>query len=207
MLQVYFIPGEQMDEYTKETKSGFGFELGIAEVISAVGFLILMASVFMQFVPISEQSWSLLGRGNAVFLFALFGGIAVLTRHYFGAFFAGMFSAYFLTHEIIIEYEKKAIAALQEVEPDGLYRLVFSVYADAFSIKTGAFWSLLGVIVALLACIVGWVINTLRSNSEMLEAAIIAEEDVDNEGSEDNDEDGSFLDQSELLEEKIVSES
>lgn len=209
-----------MSNYTKEENSGFGFELGIIEIISAIGFFILMASVFMQFVPINEQSWSQLGRGNAVAFFALVGGIAVFFRHYFGAFFAGMFSFFFLTHEIIIEYDKKAIAAQQEVTSGGLYRLVFSIYSDALSIKTGAFWGFCGVVIALLACIAGWIIYSLNENKKLMQAALeqqeaeaieeeqeeVLEEEIEDDDSEDDDSE-EYLDQNELPEEKKLSES
>jgi len=146
------------------------FDLGISlsplSILTAVGFALVIFSTFLDFTPISGQSWRAGGVGLPVMLSCMVGCILALRKSYFSAFFIGIFAAFFLTHEIIIVYDSKAIELGQELKPDGWFRSVIMVYQDAFQIGYGAFWGLIGTILASATPLIGIAAEVRRKNLE-----------------------------------------
>lgn len=161
-------------EYGKNTDiSSSGFP-GVFEVVAAAGFLTVVASTFLNFTPVVAQTWRAGGIGLPVMLACVAGAVFMLFRNYFAGFFIAVFSGFFLTHEIIIIYDNKAVELGRELGSDGWFRLVFDVYRDAFAFNTGAFWALVGVLLAMTGVCVGWVLNIVRLNNEAVQLSLLA---------------------------------
>lgn len=161
-------------EYGKNTDiSSSGFP-GVFEVVAVAGFLTVVASTFLNFTPVVAQTWRAGGIGLPVMLACVAGAVFMLFRNYFAGFFIAVFSGFFLTHEIIIIYDNKAVELGRELGSDGWFRLVFDVYRDAFAFNTGAFWALLGVLLAMTGVCVGWVLNIVRMNNEAVQLSLLA---------------------------------
>ena len=153
--------------------SSTGFP-GVFEVVAIAGFLIVVASTFLNFTPVIAQNWRAAGIGLPVMLACIAGTVFMLFRNYFAGFFIAVFSGFFLTHEIIIIYDNKAVELGRELGTDGWFRLVFDVYRDAFSFNTGAFWALVGVLLAAIGICAGWVLNIIRMNNEAVQLSQLA---------------------------------
>ena len=153
--------------------SSTGFP-GVFEVVAIAGFLTVVASTFLNFTPVVAQNWRVAGIGLPVMLSCIAGAVFMLFRHYFAGFFIAVFSGFFLTHEIIIIYDNKAVELGRELGPDGWFRLVFDVYRDAFTFNTGAFWALTGVLLAMTGVCAGWVLNIVRMNNEAVQLSLLA---------------------------------
>jgi len=147
---------------------------GAFEIVAIAGFLTVVASTFLNFTPVVAQTWRTGGIGLPVMLSCVAGAIFMLFRNYFAGFFIAVFSGFFLTHEIIIIYDNKAVELGRELGPDGWFRLVFDVYRDAFALNTGAFWALVGVLLAMTGVCVGWVLNIVRMNNEAVQLSQLA---------------------------------
>lgn len=147
---------------------------GVFEVVAIAGFLTVVASTFLNFTPVVAQTWRAGGIGLPVMLSCFAGAIFMLFRNYFAGFFVAVFSGFFLTHEIIIIYDNKAVELGRELGPDGWFRLVFDVYRDAFAFNTGAFWALVGVLLAMTGVCIGWVLNIIRMNNEAVQLSQLA---------------------------------
>lgn len=161
-------------EYGKNTDiSSSGFP-GVFEVVAVAGFLTVVASTFLNFTPVVAQTWRAGGIGLPVMLACVAGAVFMLFRNYFAGFFIAVFSGFFLTHEIIIIYDNKAVELGRELGSDGWFRLVFDVYRDAFAFNTGAFWALVGVLLAMTGVCVGWVLNIVRMNNEAVQLSLLA---------------------------------
>ncbi|GAB1352086.1 MAG TPA: hypothetical protein PLK28_19320 [Candidatus Rifleibacterium sp.] len=161
-------------EYGKNTDiSSSGFP-GVFEVVAVAGFLTVVASTFLNFTPVVAQTWRAGGIGLPVMLACVAGAVFMLFRNYFAGFFIAVFSGFFLTHEIIIIYDNKAVELGRELGSDGWFRLVFDVYRDAFAFNTGAFWALVGVLLAMTGVCVGWVLNIVRLNNEAVQLSLLA---------------------------------
>ncbi len=153
-----------MSGYQKNEDSGAIKIPGIFEILAMSGFGIVAVSTFMNFVPVFEKSWRAGAVGMPVMLACLAGCWLVLKRNYFACFFIAMFSAFFLVHEIIILYDARAIEMGRELGPDGWFRPVFHVFRDAFTVKYGAFFALVGVLTALSGTSAGWILEILHLN-------------------------------------------
>ncbi|MBU1106809.1 MAG: hypothetical protein KKB51_09100, partial [Candidatus Riflebacteria bacterium] len=147
-------------------------------IITAIRFALVIFSTFLNFTPISEHSWRAGGVGFPVMLSCIAGCLLAMRKNYFPAFFIGIFAAFFLTHEITIVYDTHAIEIGQELKPDGWFRSVIMVYQDALRPGFGAFWGMIGVILASVTPLIGMGTEVRRKN---LEAARLSEK-----ASEDN---------------------
>lgn len=138
--------------------------LGGLEFLSILGFIIVGASTFLNFTPVVAQNWRASGVGLPVMISCLVGAGLMLRKNYFAGFFIAIFAAFFLTHEIIIVYDNKAVELGQELGVNGWFRPVLMVYQDAFTFQTGAFWALTGIIIALTSICIGWILEIRRAN-------------------------------------------
>lgn len=167
-----------------------GLNLGVLEIISILGFAIVGASTFLNFTPVVAENWRASGVGLQVMIGCLAGAVLMLRKNYFAGFFIAVFSAFFLTHEIIIVYDNKAVEMGRELGLNGWFRPVLSVYENAFSFKTGAFWALTGIIIALFGICIGWFQEIRRANNAAGIQYLTADKASDNftEVSDDSDE-------------------
>ncbi len=184
---------------------------GLFEILAILGFALIIASTFLDFTPIVKQNWRASGVGLPVAAACFLGVFLMLRRHYFAGFFIAVFAGFFLTHEIIIIYDNKAVELGKELAVDGWFRPVLEVYRDAFTFNTGAFWALIGVLVSGISICVGWVIDVVRTNSYAAQQAEISAATVavttstesdqammvqkDHEDSSFSEEDDSFSDE------------
>lgn len=146
-----------------------GREIGIA------GFFILVIGSLLNFVPVVERTWRSGPTGLVVAVSCLAGCFLLHKKQYFTCFFIAMFSAFFLVHEVIIVYDNYVVEQGKELGPDGLFRPVFLIFADAFTPGQGAFWSLFGSILALIGIFGSWADDILNKNNE---AECAAQSDV-----------------------------
>ena len=135
-------------------------------------YVVLIFSVFIQFIPIQTGNWFNLGMGKYIGLAAIFGIYSVLTKNYFAAFFISLFSSFFVFHEVIIFYDNYAIELGKELGSDGTFRLVLGIFADAFNIKYGAFWALFGSTLSFIIVTLAWISNTVKQNRLMMKKAL-----------------------------------
>jgi len=152
--------------------------------VSALGFVIVAISTFLKFVPIVNQNWISMGIGLPVMFTALAGAFFVLYKNHFAAFFAAMFSAFFIVHGVIIAYDKKAIAADAVFNPGGYMRSIPLLFKDAMVPASGAFWGVTGASLALFALLVGWILKIYEQNKTL---ALLAEEEYKQNHSEDSE--------------------
>ncbi len=159
---------EKMNVYEKNESASARpvISVGVCDLIAIVGFIVVGASTFLDFTPVVAQNWRASGAGLPVLIGCLAGAIFMLQRNYFAGFFISVFSGFFLTHEIIIIYDNKAVELGRELGPNGWFRLVVDVYLDAFKFNTGAFWALVGVLLAMTGVCVGWVLEILHANRQ-----------------------------------------
>lgn len=153
-----------MNEYQKEPSTITVTRPGVLEVLGIAGFIVLAVSTSVNFVPIIEKAWRETPVGFAVLIFSVIGCVFVERKNYFAAFFIAAFSAFFLTHDIIIVYDSKAVEMGKELGPDGWFRPVFLIFKDALSVKSGAFLALIGVITSLTGICLGWGLNVVKEN-------------------------------------------
>lgn len=137
---------------------------GPLELVAVLGFMMVGASTFLDFTPVIAQNWRASGVGLPVLIACLAGALVMLRKNHFAGFFIAMFAAFFLTHEIIIVYDNKAVELGRELGPDGWFRPVVMIYRDAFSFKTGAFWALAGTLLSLSGICIGWFQEVRRAN-------------------------------------------
>ena len=136
----------------------------IFTIIAFLAYLLLIGSVFSQFVPIQTGNWFNIGMGKYVGLAAIFAIYSLFVKNYFVAFFISLFSAFFVFHEVIIFYDNYAIELGRELGSDGSFRLVFSIFSDAFNWKYGAYSALLGSLTSLIVVSIAWLFNTVFEN-------------------------------------------
>ncbi|MDD3147438.1 MAG: hypothetical protein PHD82_09060 [Candidatus Riflebacteria bacterium] len=170
---------------------------GALEIIAIIGFVIVVASTSLDFTPIVPQNWRAAGAGVPVAITCCVGILLMLRRNHFGGFFAAIFTGFFLTHEIIIIYDNKAVELGKELKIDGWFRPVLEVYRDAFSFNTGAYWALIGVLVAAVSICAGWVIDVIQKNNNAARLAEVAGSQSGNDPAEDNFADFADLDENE----------
>lgn len=163
-----------------------GFALSIPGLIIAAGFALVVFSTFLDFTPVCLRSWRAGGVGLPVMLFSMAGIVLALRRNFFTTFFIGVFAAFFLTHEIIVIYDNRAVELAQELKPDGWFRSVIQVYLDALQPKYGAFWGIIGVTIATLVPLIGIAFEVRQKN---LEAAYTSERTAQFEDTEYSVED------------------
>lgn len=184
------------------------------EWIAAVGFFLMVLSNFRSFVPIDERTWREIGVGLPVILASLAGIALILSHKFFASFFVAMFSAFFLTHEIIICYDNKAVEMGRELGPDGWFRSVAMIYHDALNPQYGAFLGMLGISIGILAIIGGWILSAYCQNlkatiplekadeqpesQELSDSAEFAEASEDTYQAEESDEPGTEEDEEEV---------
>jgi len=163
-----------------------GFALSIPGVIIAAGFALIIFSTFLDFTPVCLRSWRAGGVGLPVMLFSMAGIVLALRRNFFTTFFIGVFAAFFLTHEIIIIYDNRAVELAQELKPDGWFRSVIQVYLDALQPRYGAFWGVIGGTITTLVPLIGIAFEVRQKN---LEATYMAERTAQFENTEYSEED------------------
>jgi len=150
----------------KPQEFDIGISLSPLSILTAAGFAMVIFSTFLDFTPVVAQSWRAGGVGLPVMLSCMVGCILALRKNYFSAFFIGIFAAFFLTHEIIIIYDSKALELGQELKPDGWFRSVIMVYQDALQTGFGAFWGMIGTILASVGPLIGIAAEVRRKNLE-----------------------------------------
>ena len=138
--------------------------LNFLSLVVTVFYIIVIGSVYLQFVPILNQNWFSLGTGKFIGIAAIFGIYCILIKNYFAAFFISLFSSFFVFHEVIIYYDNYAIELGQELGSNGTFRFVFEIFANAFNLKYGAFWAVFGSLVSLLIISFAWITNTINEN-------------------------------------------
>lgn len=141
------------------------------DLAGTFGFIFFILSCFVTFTPVSESNWLQGPMGSAPLLFAFVGIVALYKKNYFAAFFIAMFNTFFLTHEIIILYDSKAVQMGRELGADGWFRPVLMVYSDALQSGYGALWGIIGSVVAVLAIMIAWVYENHRFNAFTAENA------------------------------------
>jgi len=141
----------------------------IFEYVAAVGFLAMILSNFLSFTPIEARTWREIGVGLPVVVASIVGIAMVFKKQYFSSFFIAMFSAFFITHEIIICYDNRAVELGREIGTDGWFRPVPMIFTDAMQPGYGAFWGTVGISVAIFAIIVAWMIATYKANLDAVE--------------------------------------
>lgn len=169
----------------KPREFDIGISLSPLSIFAAAGFALVIFSTFLDFTPINAQSWRAGGVGLPVMLSCMVGCILALRKNYFSAFFIGIFAAFFLTHEIIIIYDSKAIELGQELKPDGWFRSVIMVYQDALQTGFGAFWGMIGAILASVVPLIGMAAEVRRKN---LEAGSLSKKDAQRDVAFQSDE-------------------
>lgn len=179
---------QEMEKYNRDAVVKVDVNFNFFEIAAAMGFIAMIAANFLSFVPIDERTWREIGVGFPVAIASIIGLALVLKRQYFWSFFIAMFSAFFITHEVIICYDNKAVEMGKELGPEGWFRPVAMIFQDAMSPSYGAFWGIVGISVAIAAIIVGWIINIHRENQNLaLES--LADEDFSNDLSDDSEND------------------
>lgn len=152
--------------YNKGNEYDIGISLSYIGVAVAAGFALIVFSTFIDFTPISQNSWRTGGVGLPVMISCMVGCLLALRKNYFTAFFIGIFAAFFLTHEIIIIYDNHAIELGQELKPDGWFRSVIMVYQDALQPSYGAFWGFIGAIMASVLPLAGIAAEVWHKNQD-----------------------------------------
>jgi len=155
-----------MKDYENPHKSETGFKPDIPGLIIALGLILIVFSTFMDFTPVCQRSWRAGGVGLPVMLSCMVGVVLALRKNYFSVFFISIFAAFFLTHEIIIIYDARAVELGQELRPDGWFRSVIQVYMDALQPGYGALWGVIGAATASLASLIGLAVEVIRKNLE-----------------------------------------
>ncbi len=200
--------GDNMQETITKQNEGprefaFGFTPGFIGLAVAAGFALIVFSTFLDFTPVCQRSWRTGGVGLPVMLSCLAGVILALRKNYFTSFFIGIFAAFFLTHEIVVIYDNRAVELGLELKPDGWFRSVIQVYLDALQPGYGAFWGFIGSTLASLVPLVGMALEVRQKNLAAAEASVmqaqsedstddVADEDFDSEEGSDSDEDDPY---------------
>lgn len=161
-------------------------------VIGIAGFFLVVIGSLMPFVPIIDKTWRSGSTGLIVALSCLLGCLLLHRREFFATFFIAMFAAFFLVHEVIIIYDNYAIEMGKEYGPEGVYRLVVQIFANALTPTHGAFWGFIGSIMALFGVLIGWSGDVIEKNN----AAAIAADDDDSSVSYIGDDDEENLEDS-----------
>ncbi len=155
-----------------------GFSFGLFELVAMAGFLVVGISTFLNFTPVEAKTWNSSGAGLPVLFSCLAGALLMLRKNHFVGFFVAIISGFFLVHEIIIIYDNKAVELGRELGANGWFRLVLDIYIDAFRYHTGAFWGLVGILVALTSICIGWVLEIVRANNSAAAKADVTAEPV-----------------------------
>ncbi|MEW6713364.1 MAG: hypothetical protein AB1403_26320, partial [Candidatus Riflebacteria bacterium] len=181
----------------------------VFEYVAAVGFLAMILSNFLSFTPIEERTWREIGVGLPVVMASIVGIAMVFKKQYFSSFFIAMFSAFFITHEIIICYDNRAVELGREIGADGWFRLLPIIFTDALKPGYGAFWGTFGISVAIVAILVAWMIATYKANLDAVEnevEEVLSEEFASAEYFDESEQtqefpstDGSEEDQEEII--------
>ncbi len=174
-----------------DTKNGNSVTFLFATT-ALIGFAIIGASTFLDFTPVVAQNWRASGVGLPVMISCLIGAYAMARRDFFTGFFIAIFAGFFLTHEIIIIYDNKAVEMGMELGPNGWFRPVLNIYRDAFSFNTGAFWALIGVLIALFSVVTGGLVDTVSKNHMAQEQAEAVTKEAVEVPNADEDDSESF---------------
>jgi hypothetical protein len=157
-----------MENYNQEATQTVKLPIGKFEMVAAIGFFIMIISNFFSFAPIEERTWREIGVGIPV-IFACLGGMALIFRRdFFSSFFIAMFCAFFITHEIIICYDNRAVEMGKELGAEGWFRPVVMIFKDAMNPSFCTFWALSGISLALAAIITGWLFQVYQGNKKAL---------------------------------------
>lgn len=178
--------GSEYNVSLKLAREGNSTLASTLNAVSALGFVIVAISTFIKFVPIVETNWIKMGIGLPVMFTALSGAFFVLYKNHFAAFFAAMFSAFFIVHGVLIAYDKKAIAADAVFNPGGYMRSIPLLFKDAMVPASGAFWGLCGASLALFALLISWILKIHEQNQAL---ALVAEEEYMQNHSEECESD------------------
>lgn len=167
-----YIKKESDYEKNIRKENSFKFEFLFINIFILISYLIIISSVFLQFIPIQPGNWFNLGMGKYVGLAVIFGSYFILTKNYFPAFFISLFSSFFVFHEVIIFYDNYAIELGQELGSNGTFRLVFEIFKNAFNVKYGAFWAVFGSIISLIIISLAWIANNVVENQRLTEKSL-----------------------------------
>ena len=154
----------ELNEQSTTTGDSMSVLPGFFAITAIIGFAIIGFSTSMDFTPAVAANWRSAGVGLPVMIACIFGAVLMLRRDFFSGFFIAIFAGFFLTHEIIIIYDNKAVELGQELGVNGWFRPVMDVYRDAFSFNTGAFWALIGILLALASVVAGGVFEVVGAN-------------------------------------------
>lgn len=141
------------------------------DLIAIIGLVFFIMSCFLTLTPISENNLLQGPMGMPSMLFAFMAIVALYKKNYFAAFFIAMFNAFYLTHEVIIMYDSKAIQMGRELGADGWFRPVIMIFSDALQSEYGAFWGVIGSGLAVLAIIFAWIHENHKLNAFTAENA------------------------------------
>ncbi|NCB39212.1 MAG: hypothetical protein EOM80_10610 [Erysipelotrichia bacterium] len=153
-----------MIEQQQKKALDLGIDIGAFELIAVLGFLIIGLSTYLDFTPVVAKNWRENGVGMQVLVACMAGSFLMLKRCHFAGFFIVIFTAFFLTHGIIIVYDTRAIELGKEIGPDGWFRSVLMIYQDAFNVHFGAFWAMFGTVISFLGIFIGWIQAVRRDN-------------------------------------------
>jgi hypothetical protein len=163
---------DEMQGLKKETFTGLGISLRFFESAAAMGFMAMVTSNFLSFAPIEERTWREIGVGFPVLFFCIIAIALVFRKNFFASFFIAIFSAFFITHEVIICYDNKAVEMGRELGAEGWFRHGSMIFGDVMQPSYGAFWGITGITLAIIAIFLAWIIATYKEN---LEAAMEAD--------------------------------
>jgi hypothetical protein len=164
------------------------------EIIAAAGFVMIVYATFLPFTPIDGRTWRELGVGFPVLIASIFGIGFVLKQKYFAAFFIAMFAAFFVSHEIIICYDNRAVEMEKELGPDGWFRLIAMIFRDAMTMGHGSYWGIIGSSLTLLAILIRWPYQAYLENKEAARTGLL-EEDLNPE-TDDSSQDDEAIEES-----------
>lgn len=134
------------------------------KALASIGFIMVVIANFLDFAPIDSRTWREIGVGFPVLLASVAGIAFLYKRSFFSSFFIAMFAAFFITHEIIICYDNKAVEMGRELGPEGWFRPVAMIFQDALGQSYGAFWATAGSSLAIFAIIIGWMLAVYHDN-------------------------------------------
>lgn len=168
--------GDEIQTVNKEAFPGLNIGLRAFESAAAMGFMAMVTSNFLSFAPIEERTWREIGVGFPVLFFCIIAIALVFRKNFFASFFIAIFSAFFITHEVIICYDNKAVEMGRELGPEGWFRHGSMIFGDVMKPSYGAFWGIAGITLAIIAIFLAWIISTYKEN---LEAAMASSGDAE----------------------------
>ena len=140
------------------------FDFDFCSIISIIGYIALIISALITFIPINKLNWFEMGMGKYIGVASIFAVYLLMIKNYFSAFFISLFSFFFSVHELIIFYDNYAIELGKELGDTGLYRSIPEIFLEVANVKYGVFWAIVGSLLSLVFVSIGWIKNTVKDN-------------------------------------------